>query len=205
MTRFQHLVLHPDNPQPRLLHQAAERLRDGAIALPPTVAGYLPACKITDKSASQRLGRMAALDDRDPPVLLCRDLAQAAAWLRIDDQAYRGIRQRATGAASFALPCTRNVPRRLAAGSKGVALLYFAGHAVSQELLQLLDEPLLLALPLDGAGAGSIGSLPAAWQGQLDLAMDAGTIPALPTFPPRRRPDADSFTGGRALPSGGAS
>ncbi|MDR7333657.1 Sua5/YciO/YrdC/YwlC family protein [Roseateles asaccharophilus] len=186
MPRFQHLVVHPGNPQPRLLQQAAERLRDGDIALLPTVAGYLLGCRLEDKAASQRLTRLAALDDRDPPVLLCRDLAQAAAWLHIDDQAYRAIRQRAPGTASFTLPCTRRVPRRLASGAKGVALLYFAGHAASQELLQLLDEPLLLALPPSGAGAGCVEQAPATWHHGMDLAINAGLLPALAVFPPRR-------------------
>lgn len=189
MARLQALALHPDNPQPRLLRQAADAVGAGAIATLPTVAGYVVACRLGDKSAAQRLQRLTGLtgiSDREPPLLLCRDLAQAAAFLKIDDQAYRAIRRRAAGAASFALPATRQLPRRLVEGSRGQALLYFAGHAVGQALLELLGEPLLLATPADGAGADSIEQLPHAWRAGLDLALDAGLVPALAVFPPRR-------------------
>jgi tRNA A37 threonylcarbamoyladenosine synthetase subunit TsaC/SUA5/YrdC len=191
MHRFQRLDIHPDNPQPRLLRQAAELLRGGAVAALPSVCGYLPACRLDDKAASQRLLRLAGLQPRDLPALLCRDLAQAARYLRIDDQAYRAIRQRAPGTASFALPCTRRVPRRLTEGSRGLALLYFAGHAATAQLLDALDEPLLLAPPPEGAGAPTVDALPPAWRDLPDLALDAGPIPALPAFAPRGRAGGD--------------
>lgn len=198
MPRLQTLALHPDNPQPRLLRQAAERLRDGAVVALPSVCGYLPACRLDDKAAHQRLARAAGLDPRDPPGLLCRDLAQAAHYLHVDDQAYRAIRARAPGSASFALPCTRRVPRRLVQDARHQALLYFAGHGATEQLLALLDEPLLLAPPADGSGAVHIDSAPTAWRELLDLALDAGPIPPLPAFPARSRGGA-----GAPLPTAG--
>ena len=123
MNSILHCEVHPDNPQPRRLQAVADRVRAGAIAVLPTAAGYLLACRLDDKAAAARLLR--GMDERQPVMLLCRDLAQAAAYLRIDDRAFRSIRETRRGAGAFLLRCTHRVPRRLAAGAGGAALLYF--------------------------------------------------------------------------------
>ncbi|RYI91477.1 MAG: hypothetical protein EON47_21235, partial [Acetobacteraceae bacterium] len=114
LARFLRYAVHPDNPQPRQLAHAAAVVRAGGVAALPTAAGYVLACRLDDKAAGLRLRRLAAQDERDPPVLLCRDLPQAAVYLRIDDTAFRAIRAGAPGRQSYLLPCTRRVPRRLA-------------------------------------------------------------------------------------------
>ena len=59
--------LHPDNPQPRLLKQAAERLRAGELVVMPTDASYVLACHIGDKAAMERLRRLRANLTRPSP------------------------------------------------------------------------------------------------------------------------------------------
>lgn len=178
MPRFLHYTIHPLDPQPRLLGHAAGVIRAGGVALLPTAAGYLPACRLDDKAAAARLARLAGTPERDAPVLLCRDLSQAAVYVRIDDAAFRAIRAGAPGDAAHTLPCTRRVPRRLATAARGLARLYFAGHAATDALLGLFDEALLLAPAAWGPGPESVDDLPPRWQDGLDLAVDAGPLPA---------------------------
>lgn len=184
MRRFLHHVVHPENPQARLLANAAALIRAGAIALLPTAAGYLPVCRLDDKAAASRLRRMADAAERDPAVLLCRDLGQAAVYLHIDDEAFRAIRASEPGAAAFTLPCTRRVPRRLAAAAHGQAQLYFAGHVATQGLLKLIDEALLLAPAAWGPGPETVDQLPPSWREGIDLALDAGPLGEKPAFRP---------------------
>lgn len=172
MRRFLHCEVHPDNPQARQLQLVADRLRAGAIAALPTAAGYLLACRLDDKAAAARLLR--GVDERQPAMLLCRDLAQAAAYLRIDDGAFRAIRETRRGARSFLLRCTHRVPRRLSAGAGGAGLLYFGGHAACQGLLDLLDEP-LLALPPEGE-ACDLEQLLVDRGAVVDVVLDAGPL-----------------------------
>lgn len=172
MRPFLRCEVHPDNPQARQLQAVAQRLRAGAIAALPTAAGYLLACALDDKAAAARLLRR--VDERQPVVLLCRDLTQAAACLRIDDRAFRALRAAPRGSAAFLLRCTHRVPRRLAAGAGSTALLYFAGHAAGQGLLEHLDQP-LLALPPEEV-AGELQSLGADHLALLDVALDAGPL-----------------------------
>lgn len=167
--------VHPDNPQARQIQAVADRLRAGAIAAAPTAGGYLPACRLDDKTAATRLLRQA--DERQPIMLLCRDLAQAAAYLRIDDHAFRAVREVRRGSAAFLLRCTHRVPRRLTAGAGGTALLYFAGHIAGQGLLDQLDEPLLVLPSSDGLQ--TIEQSSADRLAGLDVALDAGPLRAL--------------------------
>lgn len=177
MSRFLRYEIHPGNPQPRLLRHAADVIGSGGVAALPTAAGYLLACRLDDKVASARLRRLAGLGPRDAPALLCRDLAQAAVYVHIDDSAFRAIRDSSPGTASFLLPCTRRVPRRLLT-ARGSAELCLAGHPATRGLLQLIDEALLLSPPTAGA-AVAVDQLPPAWRDGIDLAVDAGAIAPL--------------------------
>lgn len=175
MPRFIRHDVHPLNPQARLLQYFATQVRAGAVVTVPSAAGYALVCRLDDKSAAGRIRRCVDPDERAPAALLCRDLAQAASHLQVDDRAYRALRARADGTEAFALRANRRVPRRLASASGGVVLLHFAGHVALQGLLALLDEPLLIALP-PGA-VQDIDALPAPWLGVTDAAVDAGLLP----------------------------
>ena len=187
MSRFLRYEVHPANPQPRQLLHASAVIRAGGVSALPTAAGYLLACRLDDKAAAAKLRRLADLGPRDLPTLLCRDLAQAAVYLRIDDAAFRVIRDSEPGNTSFLLPCTKRVPRRLLT-PRGVAELYFAGHAASQGLLRLIDEALLLSPPAPH-GATAIDQLPPSWRDGIDLALDAGALPDLDAWAPRQTVD----------------
>lgn len=175
MPRFTRHDVHPLNPQRRVLQHVAARVRAGALVAIPSAAGYGLACRLGDKAATAGIRRCADPGDRAAAALLCRDLAQAAVHLHIDDRAYRSLRAAADGTQAFALRASRRVPRRLAAAACGIALLYFGGHAALQQLLGLLEEPLLVALPPGAAEA--LDALPPAWLAAVDDALDAGPVP----------------------------
>lgn len=194
MPRYLHYAVHPDNPQPRLLSHAADVIRAGGVAVLPTAAGYLPACRLDDKAAALKLRRLLGTAERDPAVLLCRDLPQASVYLLIDNGDFRSVRGSEPGSAAFLLPCTRRVPRRLAAASRNQARLYFAGHKATQALLEQFDEALLMAPAPWGPGPEAIADLPLPWQHAIDLALDAGPLqaPALDVFAPSLGEDVES-------------
>jgi len=187
MPRFIRHDVHPLNPQARLLQCFATQIRAGAVVAVPSAAGYALVCRLDDKSATGRLRRSAGADERMPAAMLCRDVAQAAGHLHIDDRAYRALRMSADGSQAFALRANHRVPRRLAASAGGIVLLHFGGHAALQGLLELLDKPLLMVLP--PSVARDIEALPAAWRGEMDAAVDAGMLPAA------RRPEVVDLDG----------
>jgi hypothetical protein len=69
------LMVHPLNPQARLVEKAAVVLRAGGLALVPTDAGYALAWSLNGKDAEDRVLRLRELDSRHPFTLLCRQLS----------------------------------------------------------------------------------------------------------------------------------
>lgn len=59
-----HLDIHPANPQPRLLKQAAQWLNDGGLVAVPTDSSYAVVARLDDKNAADGLRRLRGLDDR---------------------------------------------------------------------------------------------------------------------------------------------
>jgi hypothetical protein len=81
--------VHPQNPQPRLLKQAAQILHDGGVAAVPTDSSYALVCRLDDKAAAEQLRRIRQVDDKHHLTLLCRDLSELASYARVDNRQYR--------------------------------------------------------------------------------------------------------------------
>jgi tRNA A37 threonylcarbamoyladenosine synthetase subunit TsaC/SUA5/YrdC len=58
----QYFRLHPDNPQPRLIKQAAQIIEGGGVVALPTDSSYALACQLDNKNADDRVRRIRGLD-----------------------------------------------------------------------------------------------------------------------------------------------
>lgn len=141
----QHWRIHPDNPQPRLLKQTADRLIAGDLIVMATDASYVLACRIGDKSAMERLRRLRELDDSHHLTLMCRDLSEIGTYAKVDNSTFRLLKAHTPGPYTFILPGTREVPKRLLHPKKQSIGIRVPAHPVPLGLLALLDEPLLTA------------------------------------------------------------
>lgn len=147
------LRVHPVSPQDRLIHKAAEQLKDGALALAPTDAGYALVWSLNSKDAEDRVLKLRQLDTRHPFTLLCRTLSEAGRLARLDDPAFRLLRSLTPGPCTFILPASAELPRRLKhlGRSKRRAIgIRLPDHVVARALLEAMGEPLLstsLVLP----------------------------------------------------------
>ena len=139
----QRLTVHRDNPQPRLLRQAAQLIEHGGVAAIPTDSCYALVCRIDDKAAADRVRRIRSVDERHHLTLLCRDLSEIANYAKLDNVQYRMIRNVTPGPYTFILEATREVPRRVSHPSRRTIGLRVPEHPVTGELLGILGQPLL--------------------------------------------------------------
>ena len=72
----QYFEIYPENPQPRLLKQAAAMLKDGGILAVPTGSSYAFVCQLDNKHVVEKLRRIRQIDDKRMLTLLCRDLSE---------------------------------------------------------------------------------------------------------------------------------
>ncbi|WP_395700302.1 L-threonylcarbamoyladenylate synthase [Aquabacterium sp.] len=180
----QYFEVHPDNPQPRLLKQAAQILHDGGVCAVPTDSSYALVCHLDDKAAAEALRRIRQVDERHHLTLLCRDLSELASYARVDNRQYRLLKLGTPGPYTFILEATKEVPRRLSHPSRRTIGLRVPDHRVTQELLGILGQP-LLATTLIPAGQTEPLNDPheirAHYQKTLQAVVDAGACPMEPT------------------------
>ncbi len=139
----QYFEIHPDNPQERLLRQAAELLKKGGIAALPTDSSYALACHLDDKAAADALRRIRGVDDKHHLTLLCRDLKELATYARVDNAQFRPIKAGTPGPFTFILEATKEVPRRLSHPKRLTIGLRVPEHRTLQALLEIHGAPLL--------------------------------------------------------------
>jgi tRNA threonylcarbamoyl adenosine modification protein (Sua5/YciO/YrdC/YwlC family) len=180
----QYFEIHPDNPQPRLLKQAAQILHQGGIAAVPTDSSYALVCHLDDKDAAARLRQLRQVDDRHHLTLLCRDLSELASYARVDNQQYRLLKSSTPGPFTFILEATKEVPRRLSHPSRRTIGLRVPDHRVTQALLAILGQPLLattLIAPGESEPMNDPQLIRERFQKLLQAVLDAGACPMQPT------------------------
>lgn len=180
----QYFEVHPDNPQPRLLKQAAQILHAGGIAAIPTDSSYALVCRLDDKAAAEALRRIRQVDERHHLTLLCRDLSELASYARVDNRQYRLLKLATPGPFTFILEATKEVPRRLSHPSRRTIGLRVPDHRVTQELLALFGQPLLattLIAPGESEPLNDPHEIRERFQKLVQAIVDAGACPMQPT------------------------
>ena len=146
--------LHPVNPQPRLLAQAAEVLRGGGLLVYPTDTCYALGCTVAARESQERLRRIRQLDLQHDLSLLFSSISKLTDYAQLDGRAYALLRRILPGPYTFILPATRDVPRRLADPKKRSIGVRIPASPLCEGLIAELGEPLMSStLQLPGAPA----------------------------------------------------
>jgi len=182
MARY--VVVHPHDPQPRLVEQVVALLRNGALIAYPTDSCYALGARMDSHDGADRIRRIRHLGDRHHFTLVCADFAQIGQYVLLDNVAFRAIKASTPGPYTFILPATKEVPRRLAHPRKRTVGVRIVHHPVAAALVRELGEPLLsstLLLP------GQPEPMTEGWQIKeelghlLDAVVDAGDCGTEPT------------------------
>lgn len=176
--------IHPDSPQPRLLVQAAEFIRDGALVALPTDSCYALGCHLGDKDALDRIRLIRQMDDRHHLTLMVRDLSEIATYARVDNAQYRLLKAATPGSYTFILEGSKELPRRVMHPKRKTIGLRIPDHPVALALLEELGEPLLtttLQLPGDETPLTEGWEIQDRLDDHIDWILDAGYCGTEPT------------------------
>jgi tRNA threonylcarbamoyl adenosine modification protein (Sua5/YciO/YrdC/YwlC family) len=180
----QFFSIHPENPQARLIRQAAEIVRAGGVIVYPTDSCYALGCHIGDKDAEKRIREIRRVGADHNFTLVCRDLSEIAVYAKVDNQQFRLLKAATPGSYTFILEATREVPRRLQHPKRSTIGLRVPNHPVALALLEELGEPLLsstLILPDDETPMNDAEEIRDRLEKQVALIMDAGPCGLEPT------------------------
>lgn len=180
----QYFSIHPVNPQRRLIKQAVEMIKQGALVVYPTDSCYAFGCHLGDKEALDRIRRIRQVDEKHNFTLVCRDLSELSNYAYVDNTMFRLLRNYTPGPFTFILRASKEVPRRMQVAKRKTIGLRIPDHPVALDLLEVLGEPLMsstLILPGDETPMTDPEDMRARLAHQVDLIIDGGNCGFEPT------------------------
>jgi len=175
----QFFSIHPDNPNPRLIRQAAEVLRGGGIVVYPTDSCYALGCHLDDKDAVMRIRQIRRLDEHHHLTLMCRDLSEISRYAQVDNTKFRLLKSNTPGSYTFILRATKEVPKRLQHPKRSTIGIRIPDHQVALALLEELGEPITsstLILPDEAGPLNDAGHIRDLLEKQVELVIDGGAV-----------------------------
>ena len=145
------IQLHPQNPQPRLIKQVAECLKDGGVIIYPTDTIYGLGCDINQQKAIERICKLKNVDPQKVQLsFICRDLSNLSDYTKsIDTPLYRMLKSYLPGPYTFILPASKQVPKILQS-KKSTVGIRVPDNIICQQILDELGKSILSAsLPGD--------------------------------------------------------
>lgn len=180
----QFFVIHPENPQARLISRAAEFVEEGGVIVYPTDSGYAIGCQLENKSALDRIRRLRNLDEKHNFTLVCRDLSELSTYAIVDNAAFRLLKTNTPGPYTFILKASAEVPRRLLHPKRKTIGLRVPDSQIVQALLKRLNEPLMsvsLILPNQDFPFVNAEEIHQRLCSHVDVIIDGGPCRASPT------------------------
>ncbi|GAA6153123.1 L-threonylcarbamoyladenylate synthase [Pseudoteredinibacter isoporae] len=173
----QFFQIHPENPQGRLVNQAADILQRGGLAAFPTDSAYAIGCHLGDKNAIDRIRQIRQLDKHHNFTLMCRDLSELATYAKVSNSVFRMLKAHTPGPYTFVLEATNEVPRRVMHPKRKTIGLRVPENNIALELIAALGEPLMtstLIMPGDEYPLTDPYDIRETLEHQLDLVVDGG-------------------------------
>ncbi|MCW9697897.1 MULTISPECIES: L-threonylcarbamoyladenylate synthase [unclassified Avibacterium] len=181
----QFFYIHPENPQPRLINQAVDMLKQGGVIVYPTDSGYALGCMLGDKHAMDRIVQIRQLPENHNFTLVCSDLSELSTYATVNNVAYRLIKNNTPGRYTFILTATKEVPRRLMTSKRKTIGLRVPDNQIALALLNALGEPILscsLMLPgEEGITQSDPEEIRDRLEHQVDLIINGGYLGQAPT------------------------
>jgi len=180
----QFFYVHPDNPQGRLMKQAAEIIRKGGVIVYPTDSGYALGCHIGDKKALDKICRIRDIDKDHNFTLVCKDLSELSEYTRVDNSAFRLLKNNTPGPYTFIFKASKEVPKRLLNPKKRTIGIRVPDNAIVHGLLEALAEPIMsttLIMPGEQMAEYDPEHIRDMLEHQVDLIINGGHLGEHPT------------------------
>ena len=176
--------IHPVDPQPRVISQVVELLRNDGLVAYPTDSCYALGIQLGNRDGLDRIKKLRRLDDKHHFTLVCHDFAQLGQLVHLNNAAFRMVKAVTPGPYTFILPATSEVPKRLMHPKKRTVGVRIPDHPVPRALLEEFGEPLLsstLLMPDTDEPMTDGWQIKEELDHWLDAVLDAGECGSEPT------------------------
>jgi tRNA threonylcarbamoyl adenosine modification protein (Sua5/YciO/YrdC/YwlC family) len=143
--------IHPVDPQPRLIKQVVECLRDGGVIIYPTDTIYGIGCNIFNADAINRIARIRNIDAKKAQFsFICSDLSHLSDYAKsVPTPIFRLLKAALPGPYTFILEASKQVPKQLKT-KKDTVGIRIPDNKICHHIVKELGHPLMSAsLPMD--------------------------------------------------------
>ena len=174
--------LYATNPNPRILQDIAQVIRDGGVVIYPTDSVYAIGCDALNQRAVEKIYQYRKEEAKQSHLsILCRDISQADEYTRISKEQFKLMHRNLPGPFTFVLEAGLKLPKVFR--SRKTVGIRIPDNAILQALLEELDGPLLttsLKAPVDDDDPDAVSYMTdpflieETYQNQADVLIDGG-------------------------------
>jgi len=175
-------TINPVNPQPRLIQQVADRLKEGGTIAYPTDTHYGIGCDIMNKKAIERIYQLKQRNKKKPFSFICSGLTNISYYAKVSNYAYRTMKRLLPGPYTFILEGSKQVPKMMLTRRK-TAGIRVPDHPICIALVEALGNPIIstsASLP-NGTVLNNPVAIHEHFGRQLDAVVDGGPTPGRPS------------------------
>ena len=169
------LKMYTSNINDRFMNEIIDTLRNGGIIIYPTDTLYAIGCNAINNNAIERICKLKGINpQRTNLSIICSDISQASQYARIDNNAYKLLRDNFPGAFTFILPAASTLPK-VFKGRKTVGVRV-PDNVIAREIASQLGNPILTTSiecddPDDACNPQAIAMK---YERDVDLVIDGG-------------------------------
>lgn len=170
--------LYEKNNSPRDMAEIVRVLEEGGVLIFPTDTVYAIVCHALKERAVERICRLKGINPQKKPLsILCCDMKQVSEFAKMDDVAFKLMKQYLPGPFTFVLPTSTRLPK-IFRGRKEVGVR-LPDNDMVREVCRLLGAPLMTtSLPYDETDDVGYLAMPELiderWGLKVDMVIDAG-------------------------------
>ncbi|MBQ7237454.1 MAG: threonylcarbamoyl-AMP synthase [Bacteroidales bacterium] len=174
--------LYENNPNPRILSDIAEVIKQGGIVIYPTDSVYAIGCDALNQRAVERIYQYRREEVRTSHLsIICRDISQADEYTKISKEQFKLMHRNLPGPFTFILEAGLKLPKVFR--SRKTVGIRIPNNKILQALLEELDNPILttsLKAPVEEDDADHISYMTdpflieETFQNQADILIDGG-------------------------------
>lgn len=137
------IAIHPDNPEPRKIRQAAEVLRNGGVIIFPTDTVYAMGCDISNSRAFEKLCRIKGVKPQKATFsFLLNDLSHISDYTKpFDREVFKLLKANLPGPFTFILNASSTVPALFRNNRKTIGIRV-PNHEITRQLVEALGGPI---------------------------------------------------------------
>lgn len=171
------IEIHPYSPQPRLIDQAIDIIKNDGVIIYATDTTYSFGCSIHSKKAMKRIYQIKKIDKKKPLTFICNDAKQFQQYTKgISTPIFRKIKSIVPGPYTFIFEASKMVPKVMLSPRSTIGVRMPAAQ-VATMLVEHMGEPILSSsISVEEAEFHSPYEIHEEYEKLVDCVIDSGEL-----------------------------